>query len=91
MGELVFTMWIELSSPPLPLADLKWVSLILAVLWASFQYIILQRLLQEPLIGAELPEMLCDREPHPGLSQVLPNPHSQKERTTIHVAPRPPY
>ncbi|MFQ5656374.1 MAG: hypothetical protein ACE5G5_02445 [Candidatus Methylomirabilales bacterium] len=63
MGELGLTMWMELASPPLPLADLKWISLILAVLWTSFFYIIVKRLERVGHCGSCLrTQVVCHEE-----------------------------
>ena len=40
MGELAFTMWMELSSPPVLPSELKFLCLVIAILWISLQYLL---------------------------------------------------
>ena len=40
MGELGFTMWMELSSPPILPGELRFLCLTIAILWISLQYLL---------------------------------------------------
>ncbi len=82
MGELGFTMWMELSSPPILPVELNFLCLIISILWISLQYLLFWK--HEGLCCSDSrvhgQSVYLEGPEHVGLIQAHPDSASKAER-----------